>query len=60
MQFSEGVGQLSTTVSWVVEVFLEQIMLLFGQNKYNKILNNFLSQNKGFYLPKITKKYSFQ
>ena len=33
-----GVGQLSTTNrSWVIEFFLELIVLFFGQNKYTNI-----------------------
>ena len=37
-------------------------MLFFGKNirKYKKILKNFSSQNKDFWPPKCTKKYSFE
>ena len=54
----QGVRQLSTTNhSWFMEVFLESIVLCLDKinAKYKKILNNFSSQNKGFFLQKYKK-----
>ena len=44
-QIQQGVGQLSTiNHSWVKEVFLESIMLLFGQIKYTNMGTFFSKQ----------------
>ena len=58
------VGQLSTTNrSWVMEVFLESIVLFFGQNKYTntrRFWTIFRHKTRFSSLQKLQKKYSFQ
>ena len=60
MWFNDGSGP---TDSWVVDVFLESIVVFFGQNKYTNIRRFwtiFRHKTRVFSPKKVQKKYSFQ